>query len=543
MAQETAGTIGIPVLKNEILPYMADYQRRRDRYAALEAQREAKLADLEYKRQMEREKSVTALPGVAGNYYSGILQQMQTADLDEMQRAAKDPSVPFGALNQKGAIVKTENETRNNIANQRSKEIDETVKQAGQYGVRITPDLIGMHLSQRWGTAPTRDSRFFGESDAEQIFGKAVGDINNVNLNRLGEAMIGKSKEKIEQIETPDRKSDSFQYYDVFKPVKQKGTVAGIDVLSAGPVDIDRADAIFRSDPIASTIRDNAVKQMITANKANPNFAVLDAIQQEREAKQAFYDQVFANYKGQTKYVRSLEQGRAGRAGGGADKQSPSETAGTGAATVPVFTKKTDGTYIKLKGFPQKVSYGSPKDRVYPVNGTMSAGPDVYLLQDLDEASQEYKDVTANILKANKNGTYNLAQGVKFTNPTKRNDIFFAADDIIFSDPTGKVQKYTVKAGTVLDNKTALKIIALPSSDERRKLVKRMKGYEVEALVPYTFVDPTNDKTRTTKEAAIRMFIPEEKAAAIKSYINKSEKTGEVFTPTQGEFSIFRTKE
>ena len=133
----------------------------------------------------------------------------------------------------------------------------------------------------------------------------------------------------------------------MFKPVKQKGTVAGIDVLSAGPVDIDRADAIFRSDPIASTIRDNAVKQMITANKANPNFAVLDAIQQEREAKQAFYDQVFANYKGQTKYVRSLEQGRPGRAGGGTDKDKPKITETPLRAVVTQMF--TDDTGKKLK--------------------------------------------------------------------------------------------------------------------------------------------------------------------------------------------------
>lgn len=536
MAQETAGTIGIPVLRNEILPYISDYQRRRDRYAALEAQREAKLADLEYKQQQERNKAVTSLPGISGNYYSGILQEMQKADLDQMQQTAKDPSVPMSTLYQQGSLFKTEGETRNNIANQRSKEIDETVKQAGQYGIKITPDLIGSHLSERWGKAPARDSRFFGESDAEQIFGKAVGDINNVNLNRLGEVMIGKSKPRTEQIETPDRKTTTFEYFDVFKPVRQKGQVAGTDILIAGPVDIDRADAIFSGDPIATTVRDNAIRQMAQSAMADPSFASLDQAEQIRQAKQAFYDQVFANFKGQSKYVRSLEQGRTGGAGR-KEKQSPSETAGSGVATVPVFAKKTDGTYTKLANFPQKVSYGSPKDRVYPVNGTMSAGPDVYLLQDLDESSEEYADVTANILKANKDGTYNLAQGVKFSNPTKRNDIFFAADNIDFQDPKTKTTKYTVKAGTVLDNKTALKIIALPSSDKRRKLVKRMKGYEVEALVPYTFVNA--DRTRTTKEAAIRMFVPEEKAAAIRSYINKSEKTGEVSAPTQGEFKIF----
>ena len=490
MAQETAGTIGIPVLKNEILPYMADYQRRRDRYAALEAQREAKLADLEYKRQMEREKSVTALPGVAGNYYSGILQQMQTADLDEMQRAAKDPSVPFGALNQKGAIVKTENETRNNIANQRSKEIDETVKQAGQYGVRITPDLIGMHLSQRWGTAPTRDSRFFGESDAEQIFGKAVGDINNVNLNRLGEAMIGKSKEKIEQIETPDRKSDAFQYYDVFKPVKQKGTVAGIDVLSAGPVDIDRADAIFRSDPIASTIRDNAVKQMITANKANPNFAVLDAIQQEREAKQAFYDQVFANYKGQTKYVRSLEQGRAGRAGGG-------EKPAFESLTSPAVTNVTQQRYFygpdgKAQAAPKKVTeqvdFGItetviPKKRVniLPNKRVFVLGGNVDEAVKLGFLSNKQSD-----------GSYILRNGFDIETYQKPKEIFRVnnKNGVDFITTTG--EKFNLPNGTILTQRQAA---------NARKKVPNLIKKETQAIriSPGTYQYSEDDMERAKK--------------------------------------------
>ncbi len=39
MAQETAGTIGIPVIKNEILPFVVDYSKRRQRAEELEARR------------------------------------------------------------------------------------------------------------------------------------------------------------------------------------------------------------------------------------------------------------------------------------------------------------------------------------------------------------------------------------------------------------------------------------------------------------------------------------------------------------------------
>jgi len=393
MAQETAGTIGIPVLRNEILPYISDFKRRQDRYAALEAQRAAKLADLEYKKQQERNKaSISALPGIAGNYYSDILRDMQNKDLSDMTQMAGNPNVPNADLYQMGAITKTENETRNNFATQRSKEIDDMKKQAETYGVSVNPGLIGSHLATRYQSSPIRNSQFFQESDSEQILDQALGDINNVNFARLGQTMIGKSKPKSERIETPDRKTTEFQYYDVFIPKRVKGTVATGDAFMAGPVDINRADQIFEGEPIAKKIRDRAVEQMVTANQKDPAFAALTVEEQNKEAKQAFYDQVFANYKGQTQYVRSLEQGRAAAAGRGKEEKVPTITETPVSPVInQIYTDKATNTTTKVDGtlrvksgytytFPKPIPVASNK-KVFVLGGNVEEAVKAGILQ------------------------------------------------------------------------------------------------------------------------------------------------------------------
>jgi hypothetical protein len=328
MAQETAGTIGIPVLKNEVLPYMEYYARRREKAAALDAARQLKAAELEEKRRAERDKAFQALPGISGNYYSPFLKQQQDERMQQIVAMAADRNVPNSELNRRIAEFKTETETFNNASTARAKEIDETRKLASEYGLNITPGTIGQQLTQKWNTSTDRGYGFYGQTDADQIFENATLDAANLNLNKLGQVMIGKSKPKSEQVEEPGRKgTTSFTYFDVFDPVRAKGTTApNIDVLSAGPVNMSKADAIFDSDAIARRIRDNTVKQMVAANQTDATFAALSPEEQTKKAKQAFYDSVFEQFKGETKYVKSLPTPRVGSGAGQRQKSTIERT-------------------------------------------------------------------------------------------------------------------------------------------------------------------------------------------------------------------------
>jgi hypothetical protein len=520
MAQETAGTIGIPVLRNEILPYMTDFKRRQDRYAALEAQRAAKLADLEYKKQQERNKAYgTSLPGVSGNYYSDINLDMQKGDLDKITQMAGNPNVPNADLFQMAAQIKTENETRNNFATQRSKEIDDMRKQAETYGVSVNPGLIGSHLATRYQSSPIRNSQFFQESDSEQILDQALGDINNVNLGRLGQTMIGKSKPKSEEIETLDRQKTKFEYYDVFIPKRVKGTVATGDAFMAGPVDINRADQIFEGEPIARKIRDRAVMQMVTANQKDPAFAALTVEEQNKEAKQAFYDQVFANYKGQTQYVRSLEQGRKGGKGGGKTPIDIEQPIGIRSIEFPVTNQQ--GAEDK-----QQATIGSPTDRVFTYSKQYNhpAGVAVYLLQSPKDPD------TQKIVSQRPDGTYTLKSGFKYSDPIK-SEMYFAKEDINFfgGKPAnavgGKPQPlYTVKKGTPLDNTTAIGLIRKGKGN----LVNKQIGYDVTATIA-TPVGENKDEPIFRTAPTVRLFIPEKNGGVIKTHINMEKRKVDTF--------------
>ena len=368
MAQETAGTIGIPVLKNEVLPYLEYYSKRRENAAKLDAARQLKLAEMEEKERAERDKAFKALPGISGNYYSPFLKQQQDARMNEIVKMAADRSIPNAELNRRIAEFTTETETFNNASTQRAKEIDETRKLAAEYGLNITPGIIGQHLTSRWGSATDKGYGFYQESDADKIFEESARDVANMNLNKLGQVMIGKSKLKAEQVELPGGKgTTSFEYYDVFDPIRAKGTTANVEVLQAGSVNISRADVIFDGDAIARRIRDNAIGQLVTANQSDPAFASLTAEEQKKKAKQAFYDQVFSQFKGETKYVRSLPTPRAA---GGTPKEKPT------LSPVPIQVNIRQGDKVRTSNLgmgeaittPKKITF-SPNKKVFVLGG------------------------------------------------------------------------------------------------------------------------------------------------------------------------------
>jgi len=95
MAQETAGTIGIPVLKNEVLPYLTDFAKRRERAELYKQKAEQKAAELAAKKAAEDAKYVPEFEaGLGSDMWEHVDRAKNEADIQRGLALAKDQSVP-----------------------------------------------------------------------------------------------------------------------------------------------------------------------------------------------------------------------------------------------------------------------------------------------------------------------------------------------------------------------------------------------------------------------------------------------------------------
>ena len=95
MAQETAGTIGIPVLRNEVLPYLTDYAKRRERAELYKQKAEQRAAELAAKKAAEDAKYVPEFQaGLGSDMWEHVDRAKNEADIQRGLALAKDQSVP-----------------------------------------------------------------------------------------------------------------------------------------------------------------------------------------------------------------------------------------------------------------------------------------------------------------------------------------------------------------------------------------------------------------------------------------------------------------
>jgi type I restriction-modification system DNA methylase subunit len=121
MAQETAGTIGIPVLKNEILPYLTDFAKRRERAELYKQKAEQRAAELEAKKAAEVDKYIPPAFEISkGGYWQPAIKRRMEAEqksaLDrisaattqaEKAKAAQDYNTIIQELNYGGELETT----------------------------------------------------------------------------------------------------------------------------------------------------------------------------------------------------------------------------------------------------------------------------------------------------------------------------------------------------------------------------------------------------------------------------------------------------
>jgi hypothetical protein len=314
MAQETAGTIGIPVLKNEILPYMEYYARRREKAAALEAARQNKLAELEYKRQAEAEKiAVPSLPTPKGGYFTKIIdrdRQSLSRGLVEAQQKGMG----------KGDLVTAANVGIQGIGSKDAlnefytRQLDEEATALSKMGYNVTPGLIQQYVDEEDARDPANFMTKFSVENFGQFVRNNTGLYNlpQVATNIITSGKITPNKIKINTA----RGGQDYEYYPFFDIGQQQ--VNGKNVVGPTAVNIESAEELYNSNPQTREFKDTWIaREAERRTRLDPVISkIVDPTEKQNQAVESAARDFYERSLGHLKQIKYGEiPGRAGRQG------------------------------------------------------------------------------------------------------------------------------------------------------------------------------------------------------------------------------------
>lgn len=317
MAQETAGTIGIPVLKNEILPYLENFSRRQERAAALEAARQRQKEMMEYKRLSELQKTgVPEVPAPKGGYFQDFVDDDRKAFTNIATEAAKKTArgeLSPGDFQSAVNLGKSEVENRANKALFQSEKLAEHAKKMQEYGINATPGLITQYVQE----GRKSDPNFFDAPHTDKFTQYALQNPANINPGKIAQVALKDFPQEQVEIESGG-KVEKLSYYPIFK-VGAKKAADGKDIIGATEVDIPVAEMAVNRNPELKVAKDAWIRGTSAKNMLNPAYSNLPEAERKvkavEQATKDFYDQFAAQYKTE-KFGRRYESVRGGRTGG-----------------------------------------------------------------------------------------------------------------------------------------------------------------------------------------------------------------------------------
>jgi hypothetical protein len=525
MAQETAGTIGIPVLKNEVLPYLTDYSKRKERAEFYKQKAEQRAAELAAKKESELEKYIPpAFETAKGGYWQPAIKQRMEGELkNTLQRisSAKTPAEKSKASEDYSAIMKELN-YGGELETQKQKENLKALQDSGYVADENA-------LSQYYRDQAATNPKFF---ETNHITGFQKWLQNNpekyINPAAIGTSLLKQFKPQNIEVTNRNRETEKFEYNPLFTPERKYDNVAKAEVISADKVNPDAAFKALQSNKTllgaAEKYIQNEAQKIKTPGMSDTEAYTL--------ATDRFFGEALQQGRGGQKYDYSL-QFKGARSGGG------------GKPPIEISSKSPGVRSIEFKVTPynpkdarkvQQASVGTPDDveHTYSKPYAFNANVPVFLMQNPDDLGTIDK-----YFGQKPDGSYTLKAGFEYQSPIE-STVYFADKDIRFYGPTGKVEdSYVVKKGTPLDNETALSLIRQKKTD----LVKKRNGYEVTGTMN---VPLENEKTGDVKEVrrpVVRMFIPKENAASIDKHILMEKRKVNAFEASSpkeaGEFQYF----
>jgi len=509
MAQETAGTIGIPVLKNELLPYLTDYAKRSERAELYKQKAQQRAAELAAKKAAEDAKYVPEFEaGLGSDMWEHVDRAKNEADIQQGLALAKDQSVPRQQVATFTGEINRKVGQRSNISKQLK---ESTLKTAEELKNKYRK--VGPEYAYQWARQQ-QDYR------SPQEFAAEV----RSNPDLIDFDAIGKKAKEYRQEQYsyrgPQGEERKIAISPLFEYKMEKDPVIGTEVPKVTGINGVEAQNLIESDPdmkeafeVFVKNRGDKYKTQTFTDPGTGSPIMLRPEIAEQKAAEEFMENAFGKY-GKVKYGQSFQMpSRKGGAGGGGGKppKDYSQTAGDTEVVIPVYTSSGD---VK-PGADQRFTIGSKSDVTYPISTTNHpAGVPVYMMMGKNEEAIPDFD---KLFTTNLDGTYTAKRGFTYSNPTKR-AIYFAKDDIPVYKKNAQgvlVVEYTIKKGSPIGNAFAKNILA-NQKDDRKKGISVVPGYDLTATMDLG--DPEG------RQPSLRVFVPENRSASIKGYIEKLQK-------------------
>jgi hypothetical protein len=360
---ETAGTIGIPNIKNEILPYLENYSRRQERAAELEATRQRRQQELLYKQEQEAGKlTIPDIPSPKEGYWSPYIAKKRNAFVDNLVAAQASGKVSQGEINtlSRAGRSQIENEDVNQAWN--SKLLEDRAKELQEQGVTgANKGLIQTYVNQ--GMSSADPDGFFTSPHLQGFEAFATGDYRNISPAKIMDNTLKGKKPSSKKIEVGG-KTEDFEYYDIFDLGREKDPTTGADVIAAKSVNIPKAEMYVNADPVRQKLKDNWIASKAKVLELDPQYSGLPDADRKVKAQEAavkqFYDEAGRGYQAM-KFGVGYDEARA--AGGGSKNAYAKYTAGvekrrlSNNATVPVYGfAAPTGTAFEID-IPQNATY------------------------------------------------------------------------------------------------------------------------------------------------------------------------------------------
>lgn len=495
MAQETAGTIGIPVIKNEVMPYLADYAKRRERAELYKQKAEARAAELAAKKAAEDAKFVPKFESSRGDLFDHVTKAKSDSRIKGALEIYRDPNTP-----QQAKMLTAYEANRLNMDD-------------ADFDKKLTANILKTAddlQKNRFLKAGTDYAAQWAKQQQDYRTPDEFAKEARSNPDLIDYDAIGKKGKEYKLTQYTYRGRDGEQRQIAISPLfeykMEKDPVLGTEVPKVTGVNGIEAQKLIESDPDIKERYDVFVK----SRGATP------------QAAQEFVENAFGKY-GQVKYGQSFQMPRKSGGGGGASEQftmSIATPAGMGSHQFEVESLLGKGGKIVGTAQSQIGDVGGKDDQTYSYDKEYvhPANKKVRLLQ------QYNKETLTDYLEETPDGQYLLKTGFNYSNPTKRT-LYFADEDIYFGgDKTGPYikngvrQNWTrIRKGKEIPPTTAESLIAQAKKAGKKSGVVKDVGYEITANMY------TGEEGEDKKRPSVKMFIPEANAGEIKKHIEMEQ--------------------
>lgn len=442
MAQETAGTIGIPVLKNELLPYLTDYAKRSERAELYKQKAEQRAAELAAKKAAEEAKYVPEFEaGLGSDMWEHVDRAKNEADIQQGLALAKDQSVPRQQVATFTGEINRRVGQRSNI----SKQLKETTLKTAE-DLKNRYRKVGPEYAYQW-------ARQQQDYKSPQEFAAAV----RSNPDLIDFDAIGKKAKEYRQEQYsyrgPQGEERKIAISPLFEYKMEKDPVIGTEVPVVTGINGVEAQKLIESDPDMKEsfevfVKDRGLKykEQTFTDPGTGSPIMLRPEIAEQKAAEEFMENAFGRY-GKVKYGQSFQMPRKPSA---AAKPKAEET--TQIVETPITATVYQPVTNRKRGEPVErvveVNLGVGQNVTLPKNRKIQVGANrkVFVLGGDVEKAVEQKILKPSGLG---DGSYVLNYGFDVQTYQKPKAVYRLTKDTEFLQKGGK--SITYKAGSVLD--------------------------------------------------------------------------------------------